>query len=93
MTAEKAQKLVTRAWENGECIFIDLSSMNRLIGATEAHKILGVSVATIGNYVKTGRLTAYYVPESQSRRFWLYDVMALARKEPYETDKKEEKTA
>ena len=56
---------------------------NRLIGVSEAAKILHVSRNTIGNYVQSGMLEAYYVPESTSRRFWLEDVMAIPKKTPY----------
>lgn len=55
---------------------------DRLIRAHEAAEILGVGVATIGEFVKAGLLTPLYV-NSDQRRFWLSEVMKLPRKKPW----------
>ena len=54
---------------------------DRLIKAGEAAKILGVSKTSIGNFVKAGLLAPVYV-DSERRKFWLSDVMALPKKNP-----------
>ena len=55
---------------------------DRLIRANEAAQILGVSKATIGEFVKAGLLTPLYV-NSDQRKFWLSQVKALPRKNPW----------
>lgn len=52
-----------------------------LVEASQAAKVLKVSVVKIGQYHTQGLLPAYYVPESNHRKFWLSDVMNLARRE------------
>ena len=55
---------------------------DRLIRSSEAAQILGVSKATIGEFVKAGLLTPLYV-NSDQRKFWLSQVKALPRKNPW----------
>lgn len=52
-----------------------------LVEAGQAAKVLKVSVVKIGQYHTQGLLPAYYVPDSNHRKFWLSDVMNLARRE------------
>ena len=49
----------------------------RFIRAGEAAKILGVNASAISQYAKEGRLTAYYTPGSNQRRYMLSAVLAL----------------
>ena len=55
---------------------------DRLIRASEAAQILGVSKATIGDFVKAGLLTPFYV-NSDQRKFWLSQVKSLPRTIPW----------
>lgn len=55
---------------------------DRLIRSSEAAQILGVSKSTIGEFVKAGLLTPLYV-NSDQRKFWLSQVKALPRKQPW----------
>ena len=55
---------------------------DRLIRANEAAQILGVSKSTISEFVKAGLLTPLYV-NSDQRKFWLSQVKALPRKNPW----------
>ena len=55
---------------------------DRLIRASEAAQILGVGKATIGEFVKAGLLTPYFV-NSEQRRFWLSEVKTLPQKKPW----------
>ena len=55
---------------------------DRLIRAGEAAQILGVSKATIGTFAKKGLLTPLYV-NSDQKKFWLSEVKALLRKNPW----------
>lgn len=55
---------------------------DRLIRTSEAAQILGVSKSTIGEFVKAGLLTPLYV-NSDQRKFWLSQVKALPRKQPW----------
>lgn len=52
-----------------------------LVEAGQAAKVLKVSAVKIGQYHTQGLLPAYYVPDSNHRKFWLSDVMSLARRE------------
>lgn len=55
---------------------------DRLIRTSEAAHILGVGKATIGEFVRAGLLTPLFV-NSDQRRFWLSEVKALPRTEPW----------
>ena len=55
---------------------------DRLIRASEAAHILGVGKSSIGEFVRAGLLTPLYV-NSDQRRFWLSEVKALPRKQPW----------
>ena len=55
---------------------------DRLIHASEAAQILGVGKSSIGEFVRAGLLTPLYV-NSDQRRFWLSEVKALPRKQPW----------
>ena len=55
---------------------------DRLIRTHEAAQILGVSKATIGEFVKAGLLTPFYV-NSDQRKFWLSQVKSLPRTIPW----------
>lgn len=55
---------------------------DRLIRASEAAQILGVGKSSIGEFVRAGLLTPLYV-NSDQRRFWLSEVKALPRKQPW----------
>ena len=59
---------------------------DRLIRAGEAAHILGVGQDTIGEFVRAGLLTPLYV-NSEQRRFWLSQVKALPRKQPWRIEK------
>ena len=52
-----------------------------LIEASEAAKVLKVSTVKIGQYHSRGLLPAYFVPDSNHRKFWLSDVMSIAKQE------------
>lgn len=56
-----------------------------LIEAGEAAKVLKVSAVKIGKYHEQGLLPAYFVPDSNHRKFWLSDVMGLAKREKKST--------
>ena len=56
-----------------------------LIEAGQAAKVLKVSAVKIGQYHSQGLLPAYYVPDSNHRKFWLSDVMSLAKREKRST--------
>lgn len=51
-----------------------------LLEAGDVAKVLKVSTAKISQYVKEGVLPAYYVPDSNHRKFWLSDVKGLAHR-------------
>ena len=55
---------------------------DRLIRAGEAAQILGVSKSTIGEFCRAGLLTPLYV-NSEQKKFWLSQVKALPRKDPW----------
>ena len=50
---------------------------DRLIGPKEVLGILRISPGRLEDYVKSGRLTAYYTPPASGRKFWLSEVMAI----------------
>lgn len=52
-----------------------------LVEAGQAAKVLKVSPVKIGQYHSRGLLPAYFVPDSNHRKFWLSDVMNLAKRE------------
>ena len=55
---------------------------DRLIRASAAAQILGVSKSTIGAFVRARLLTPLY-DNSDQRKFWLSQVKALPRKNPW----------
>ena len=50
-----------------------------LLRSGEVAKILGVSVAAINHYVKTGKLKRYLIAGSTHWRYWRSEVKALAQ--------------
>ena len=50
---------------------------DRLVGPKEVLNILRISPSRLEEYVKSGRLTAYYTPPSSGRKFWLSEVMTI----------------
>ena len=54
---------------------------DKLIEAGQAAEVLKVSKTRVGEYCRSGLLSAYYTPGSSNRKFWLRDVLALAQKE------------
>ena len=50
---------------------------DRLVGPKEVLGILRISPGRLEEYVKSGKLTAYYTPPASGRKFWLSDVMAI----------------
>jgi len=73
--------LIKALCELGDKAILPLPA-DRLIRASEAAQILGVGKATIGDFVKAGLLTPYFV-NSEQRRFWLSEVKSLPRKKPW----------
>ncbi len=53
------------------------TKIDRLVGPKEVLRILRISTARLEEYVKSGRLTAYYTPPASGRKFWLSEVMAI----------------
>lgn len=86
---EKLRKIITDSPEVLEClkllqsckseIVVTPVKADKLIGQKEASEILGVSANRIGDYVRTGLLTAYYTPPASNRKFWLSDVLKLPK--------------
>lgn len=58
------------------------TTADHLVKAGEAAKILGVSKTSISDFVRAGLLVPVYV-DSERRKFWLSDVMALPKKSPW----------
>lgn len=52
---------------------------DRMVMVKDAAKILGVSKASIYSLVRSGRLQAYRLPDSNCQRFWLHDLMSLPK--------------
>ena len=58
------------------------TTADHLVKAGEAAKILGVSKTSISDFVRAGLLVPVYV-DSERRKFWLSDIMALPKKTPW----------
>ena len=50
---------------------------DRLLRAKEVREILRITPKTLGDLVKSGRLTAYYTPDSTERKYWQSQVLAI----------------
>lgn len=50
---------------------------DKLIGTSEALDILKVSDSTFRSYWQRGLLRVMYTPDSNKRKFWLSEVMAI----------------
>lgn len=54
---------------------------DRLVTASGAGTILGVSAVTVRKWAKAGMIPAYYTPDSNGRmKFWVSDVKKMARR-------------
>lgn len=60
---------------------------DRLVLAGEAAKILGTNKSQIGQYVKQGLLTPYYIAGSRLRRFQLSEIWKIPKREAKNDDK------
>lgn len=56
-------------------------SMDVLVLANQAAKVLGTDKSNIYRYVREGLIRPFYTPHSQYMKFWLSEVKALARRE------------
>lgn len=70
------------ALKNLEGKMIIPAPTDRLVKAGEAAEILGVSKTSISDFVRAGLLVPVYV-DSERRKFWLSDIMALPKKSPW----------
>ena len=52
--------------------------MDHLISAKKAAFILGVGKSTVYRLESEGHLTAFYTPNSRTKKYWMSDVMRVA---------------
>lgn len=70
--------------ENAKPVFIIPGE--RFICVKEAGRILGVGPNRIYEYVAQGRITAYYTPGSNHRKFLLSELMSIPKLSPEEAN-------
>ena len=80
LDAEKVLPVLQYAEKNQSGVIP--TTADHLVKAGEAAKILGVSKTSISNFVRAGLLIPVYV-DSERRKFWLSDIMALPKKTPW----------
>ncbi len=78
LTANPAVLEYMRLAQGREAVVMPFTT-DYLVGAREAAKILSCDRNAIYRFVKEGKLTAYYTPDSTRKKFWISELRQLVK--------------